>query len=408
MHEKTPGPPCNVSGGTGSPSLYLEALRIPAAGRAGIPARGLWRRRVAQPRSGLLAGPGRQHISGDAGVACGRSADGCRRSRPSRGHVSALTKSSRWWARAGWARSTGPGTRGSSGSSQSRCCRTETPCPQSALERFRREARTASALNHPNICTIYDVGDEPPFIAMELLEGEPLDRRLASRPYRSRRPRRCRHRRSRCTRRRAPDRDRPSRHQAGEHLHDRREVPRSWTSALAKMSAGGTDDDPGDRLDGREARLTDPHHAIGTVSYMSPEQIRAQPIDARSDLFSFGVVLYEMLTGARPFRGNSAAAIAAAILEGARPPASPENGAVPPDLSRIAGRCLENDRDRRYQHAAELLTDLQRSKQGRSASATSRPAVTRRRTWLTLAATAVAIIVARHRRLRRRSRAVRA
>ena len=158
------------------------------------------------------------------------------------------------------------------------------------------------------------------------------------------------------------------------------------------MSAGGTDDDPGDRLDGREARLTDPHHPIGTVSYMSPEQIRGQPIDARSDLFSFGVVLYEMLTGARPFRGDSAAAIAAAILEGARPPASPENGAVPPDLSRIAGRCLENDRDRRYQHAAELLTDLQRAKEGRSASATSRPAVSRRRTWLTLAATAVAII----------------
>ena len=259
------------------------------------------------------------------------------------------------------------------------------------LQRFRREARTASALNHPNICTIYDVGDDPPFIAMELLDGEPLDRRLLHGPL---------------------DHDvivdisiavadaLDAAHRTGIVHRDIKPAnifmtprgPKILDFGVATMSAGGTDDDPGDRLDGREARLTDPHHPIGTVSYMSPEQMRGQPIDARSDLFSFGVVLYEMLTGARPFRGDSAAAIAAAILEGARPPASPENGAVPPDLSRIAGRCLENDRDRRYQHAAELLTDLQRSKEGRRASATSRPAVTRRRTWLTLAVTAVAII----------------
>jgi preprotein translocase subunit Sec61beta len=260
-----------------------------------------------------------------------------------------------------------------------------------ALERFRREARTASALNHPNICTIYDVGDDPPFIAMELLDGEPLDRRLARGPI-------------------DPDAlvnvaiavadALDAAHRIGIVHRDIKPAnifmtargPKVLDFGLAKMVAGEADEAPRDRARTTDALLTDPDHAIGTVSYMSPEQIRAQPVDARSDLFSFGVVLYEMLTGTRPFRGDNAAAIVAAILGRPPLPAGQLNDRLPPELARIAERCLERDRSRRYQHASDVLADLQRVKQDRTGIAVSSPAAGGRGTWWKVAAPAAALI----------------
>ena len=181
-----------------------------------------------------------------------------------------------------------------------------TASPQT-LTRFQREARAASALNHPNICTIYDVGEQdPPFIVMEFLEGETLQQRLAERPLdvpvlvgsgsplptRSR-PRTARHR--------------ASRHQARQHLPHgaRAEDARLRTREGASGSAAST---PSRRPVSR-GQLTEPGSVLGTVAYMSPEQVRAEPLDARTDLFSFGVVLYEMATGTLPFRGDSSAVV---------------------------------------------------------------------------------------------------
>jgi len=233
--------------------------------------------------------------------------------------------------------------------------------PPLALERFEREAQAASALNHPNICTIYDVGADPPFIAMELLEGETLQQRLKRGPLAG-----------------AAFVDIALPLASALHAaHSKGIVHRDIKSAnifvtahgpkildfgLAKAAAEPLAAGVSEATRSADALLTDPGSTLGTVSYMSPEQVRAMPLDARTDLFSFGVVLYEMATGLPPFRGDSPGLIFDAILN--RPPVPPArlNPGVPAEWERIIDKCLEKDRDLRYQSASDIRADLQRLK----------------------------------------------
>ena len=258
-----------------------------------------------------------------------------------------------------------------------------TASPQT-LERFQREARAASALNHPNICTIYDVGTDPPFIAMELLEGETLQERLrrglievpvlVDLAFAVADALDAAHGKGIVHRDIKP---------ANIFLTPR--GPKILDFGLAKAIYGpaavGVSDEA---TRPAEALLTDPGHTLGTVSYMSPEQVRAMPLDARTDLFSFGVVLYEMATSTRPFRGESTGTILESILNRVPVPPVRLNPDVPAELERVIDKCLEKDRNLRYQHASDIRTDLQRLKRDtKSGGVTSRaePAVTTVTRW---------------------------
>ena len=276
-----------------------------------------------------------------------------------------------------------------------------------ARERFQREARAASALNHPNICTIYDIGEHENrlYIVMECLEGTTLKHRIEGKPI-------------------GVDTILEFGVQVADALevaHGAGIVHRDLKPAnlfltkrgqakildfgLAKV-AGGPMPEPQTAAASQPtlavdaAHLTSPGTALGTVAYMSPEQARGEDLDARTDLFSFGAVLYEMATGRQPFTGNTSAIIFDAILN--KPPTAPVriNPDLPAPLESVINKCLEKDRGLRYQTSSDLRADLQRFKRDTqsakiAAASGSRPAVVeeaKSRPWPVLAGALLAVV----------------
>jgi serine/threonine protein kinase/Tol biopolymer transport system component len=246
-----------------------------------------------------------------------------------------------------------------------------------ALARFQREARAASALNHPHICTIYEIGEDAgvSFIAMEFLDGLTLKHRIEDHPLKL----------SEVLDMGIQIADAlDSAHASGIVHRDIKPAnifvgPKGQIKildfGLAKLTHEKSHPDASSIPDATRQDLTMPGSVVGTVSYMSPEQVMGEELDARTDLFSFGVVLYQMATGKQPFTGNTSGAICNAIIS--RAPVSPVqlNPGLPPELENIINKALDKDRDLRYQSASEMRTDLKRLKREYESKSHARPTV---------------------------------